>query len=135
LRHGHHKTDQCSSIRLRRQHAGSGGTRKLPVIETYQDYDPEALSWPELDEAALARLRGVPFWQGVYHTERRAGAIVDAFTPQVSDPVVREAIALQGLEETRHANLIRVLIRRRFSACDFIAQDHLGMRLADTVFG
>jgi hypothetical protein len=81
-------------------------------IETYQDYDPETLPWPELDEAALARLRGVPFWQEVYHTERRAGAIVDAFTPQVSDPVVREAIALQGFEETRHAKLIRVLIDR-----------------------
>jgi hypothetical protein len=65
-----------------------------------------------MDEAALARLRGVPFWQEVYHTERRAGAIVDAFTPQVSDPVVREAIALQGFEETRHAKLIRVLIDR-----------------------
>ena len=81
-------------------------------IETYQDYDPETLPWPELDDAALARLRGVPFWQEVYHTERRAGAIVDAFTPQVSDPIVREVIALQGLEETRHAKLIRVLIDR-----------------------
>lgn len=48
----------------------------------------------------------------MYHTERRAGAIVDAFTPQVSDAVVREAIALQGLEETRHAKIIRVLIDR-----------------------
>jgi hypothetical protein len=81
-------------------------------IDTYQDYDPETLPWPELDEAALARLRGVPFWQEVYHTERRAGAIVNAFLPQVTDPVVREAVALQGLEETRHANLIRVMIER-----------------------
>jgi hypothetical protein len=28
----HDKTDQCSSIRRRRQHVGSGDTRKLPVI-------------------------------------------------------------------------------------------------------
>jgi hypothetical protein len=81
-------------------------------IETYQQYDPETLPWPDLDDTALARLRGVPFWQEVYHTERRAGAIVNSFTPQITDPVVREAVALQGLEEERHAKLIRVMIDR-----------------------
>jgi hypothetical protein len=81
-------------------------------METYQEFDPETLPWPDLDEAALARLRGVPFWQEVYHTERRAGAIVDAFTPMVADPVVREAVALQGREEARHARLIRTMIDR-----------------------
>jgi len=81
-------------------------------MESYQQYDPETLPWPELDDAALARLRGVPFWQEVYHTEQRAGAIVNAFLPHVVDPVVREAVALQGVEETRHARLIRVMIDR-----------------------
>jgi hypothetical protein len=81
-------------------------------MASYQDYDPATLPWPELGEAALARLRGVPFWQEVYHTERRAGAIVNAFLPQVSDPVVGEAVALQGREELRHARLIQVMIER-----------------------
>ena len=81
-------------------------------IDTHQRFDPETLPWPELTDIELVRLRGVPFWQEVYHTERRAGAIVDAFTPQVDDPVVREAVALQGLEERRHADLIRVMIER-----------------------
>jgi hypothetical protein len=81
-------------------------------MDTYQDYNPETLPWPELSDADLERLRGVPFWQEVYHTERRAGAIVDAFTPHVTDLVVREAIALQGFEERRHADLIRVMIER-----------------------
>jgi hypothetical protein len=39
----------------------------------------------------------------VFYTERRAGAIVAAFTHKA-------ALALQGEEETRHANLIRVMI-------------------------
>ena len=60
----------------------------------------------------LGRLRSVPFWQEVYHTERRAGAIVTAFTPMVMDPLVREAVALQGVEEARHATLLRVMIER-----------------------
>ena len=81
-------------------------------IETHELYDPATLPWPELDEAQLGRLRSVPFWQEVYHTERRAGAIVAAFTPTVLDPMVRAAVALEGEEETRHANLIRVMIDR-----------------------
>ncbi len=95
--------------------AGSEAHKELfcrQFIATHQVFDPETLPWPDLDEASLARLRGVPFWQEVYHTERRAGAIVDAFTPQVIDPLVREAVALQGVEESRHARLIRVMIDR-----------------------
>jgi len=79
-------------------------------METYQEYDPDTLPWPDLDEASLQRLRSVPFWQEVWYTERRAGAIVDAFTKTIKDPVVKEAVALQGLEEARHAKLIRVMI-------------------------
>jgi hypothetical protein len=81
-------------------------------LETHELYDPETLPWPDLDDAQLTRLRSVPFWQEVYHTERRAGAIVAAFTPMVQDPLVREAVALQGVEEARHAQLIRVMIDR-----------------------
>ncbi|GAA4491130.1 hypothetical protein [Gluconacetobacter tumulicola] len=81
-------------------------------VATHQVFDPETLPWPELTDTELARLRTIPFWQEVYHTERRAGAIVDAFTPRIADPLVREAVALQGLEEARHAKLIRTMIDR-----------------------
>lgn len=81
-------------------------------LQTYQDYAPEALPWPELDPAAHQRLRSVPFWSQVLHTEKRAGAIVKAFTETVEDPVLREAVALQGFEEARHADLLRVMIQR-----------------------
>jgi hypothetical protein len=81
-------------------------------IETHEQWDPETLPWPELTEAEHERLRAVPFWQEVFHTERRAGAIVAAFTPTLDDALVREAAAVQGVEETRHAALIRVMIER-----------------------
>ena len=80
--------------------------------QTYSEYDPTTLPWPVLDDEALHRLRSVPFWEEVFYTERRAGAIVAAFTETVADPVLREALALQGLEETRHARLIRVMIEK-----------------------
>jgi len=81
-------------------------------ISTYTDYDPATLPWPELDEAGLQRLRSVPFWQEVLHTERRAGAIVQAFAQTIDDPLVRKAVDLQGFEEARHAALILEMIRR-----------------------
>src|SRR6185437_8940907 len=81
-------------------------------MQTYTDYDPTTLPWPTLDEEALQRLRSVPFWEEVFYTERRAGAIVAAFTAIVDDPVLKEALALQGEEETRHARLIRVMVEK-----------------------
>jgi hypothetical protein len=81
-------------------------------MRTYTEYDPQALPWPELADAELARLRGVPFWQEVFYTERRAAAIVAAFAETVEDPVLKEAILLQGREERRHGDLIRVMIHR-----------------------
>src|SRR5579862_9793274 len=95
--------------------AGSEAHKELfcrQFTETHAVFDPETLPWPELDEAALARLRSVPFWQEVLHTESRAGAIVQTFARTIDDPILREAIDLQGFEESRHAELIRTMIRR-----------------------
>jgi hypothetical protein len=76
-------------------------------MQTYTEFDPDTLPWPELDADSLQRLKSVPFWEEVFYTERRAGAIVKAFVE-----TIKEAVALQGLEETRHAKLIRVMIEK-----------------------
>jgi hypothetical protein len=81
-------------------------------IASHDPYDPEALPWPELDDEALERLRAIPFWPEVLHTERRAGAIVEAYGATIGDPLVRSAVMLQGFEEARHARLLRLMIRR-----------------------
>jgi hypothetical protein len=94
---------------------GSNAHRDLfcnHFIATFTPYEPEELPWPELDGKGLERLRTVPFWQQVLHTERRAGAIVGAFAPTVVDSLVKDAVELQGYEETRHAELLREMIRR-----------------------
>jgi len=94
---------------------GSDAHRELfcrQFIDSYTDYDPHTLPWPELSAVELERLRGVPFWQEVLHTERRAGAIVQAFAKTIDDPLIREAVDLQGREEARHADLLREMIRR-----------------------
>jgi hypothetical protein len=81
-------------------------------IASHDRYNPETLAWPDLDEAALSRLRAIPFWPEVLYTERRAGVIVNAYATTITDPMVREAVTLQGFEEARHADLLRLMIRR-----------------------
>jgi hypothetical protein len=80
-------------------------------ITSYQSYEPEQLPWPDLDDAALERLRAVPFWEEVLHTERAAGAKVQAYAATITDPLIREAVDLQGLEEARHARMIQFMIQ------------------------
>ncbi len=81
-------------------------------IASHCRFDPATLTWPDLDELSLGRLRAIPFWEEVLYTERRAGAIVDAYARGIADPLVRQAVALQGFEEARHAELLREMIRR-----------------------
>lgn len=96
-------------------HIGSHAHKRLfcrQFIDTYTEFEPADLAWPELKAAELERLRGVPFWREVRHTEQRAAAIVAAFSACVTDPLIREAMVLQGLEEARHARLLAVMIER-----------------------
>lgn len=81
-------------------------------MESHLEYEPEQLPWPQIDGVVLERLRGIPFWEKALDTEQKAGVLVTAFAEKISDPVLQEAIALQGREENRHARLIATLIKR-----------------------
>ena len=81
-------------------------------IDTHDPFEPERLPWPDLDAEGVAKLRGLPFWDEAIRTERRTGAKVTAYAAQESPPLLREAVALQGYEETRHAALLDTLVRR-----------------------
>ena len=45
------------------------------LIASHCRFAPADLSWPELDEVALRRLRAIPFWEEVLYTEKRAGPL------------------------------------------------------------
>jgi len=81
-------------------------------LESHQVYEPENLPWPEINASELEALRSVPFWKQALKVEQKAGIMVSAFAATIEDPLVREAIDLQGKEEARHARLIRHLIER-----------------------
>jgi len=81
-------------------------------IDTHDPFEPEKLPWPELDAESVAKLRALPFWDEAIRTERRTGAKVTAYAAQETPALLRDAVALQGYEETRHAALLDTLMRR-----------------------
>ncbi len=81
-------------------------------VETHQAYRPEEIAWPELDEESLQRLRSLPVWDEAVHTEAATALKVQTLGETEPDPVLKEAIALQGYEEGRHAKVIKLLTER-----------------------
>jgi hypothetical protein len=81
-------------------------------LEGHRVYEPKDLEWPDLGPEPLALLRGIPFWDFALQAESDAGPMVHAAARLQDDPLVREALALQGEEEARHARIIRHMIER-----------------------
>lgn len=80
-------------------------------IDSHDPFDPERMPWPELDEASLQRLRAMPFWDEAISTETDVAVKIEALAPLQTDPLLRQAIELQGFEEARHARLLREMLR------------------------
>jgi hypothetical protein len=78
-------------------------------LDSHQAFDPAAVCWPTLDEASLTRLRSLPFWTEAVTTEHLTAHTITAWAARETDPLLREAIALQGYEEQRHAALLQGL--------------------------
>lgn len=81
-------------------------------VDTHVVFEPEALPWPELDQVHLERLRSFPFWAHARAIEQHAGRMVGAFARTIDDPLIRRAVALQGIEEDRHGRLMSHVMRR-----------------------
>ncbi len=54
----------------------------------------------------------IPFWEVALRAERNAGVMVSRFADSLEDPLVREAMAVQGVEEMRHGRLLAVMLER-----------------------
>ena len=81
-------------------------------VETHLAFEPATLPWPSLDQESIDRLRAIPFWDVALQAERNAGQMVTGIAETFSDPLIREAIALQGFEETRHALILEEMLDR-----------------------
>ncbi len=81
-------------------------------LEGHRKYEPEDLPWPDLQGDDLALIQGIPFWDHALQAEADAGPMVKACAEVATDPLIREALALQGYEEERHGRIIQHMIDR-----------------------
>jgi hypothetical protein len=81
-------------------------------VATHVAFEPENLPWPELDPTSLARLRAIPIWTMALEAEVNAGKMLSGFAQTEPDPLVRQALGLQGYEEDRHGRLLSYMIAR-----------------------
>jgi hypothetical protein len=78
-------------------------------VSTHRPFLPEQIVWPILSSEDLVRLKGLPVWSEAARTEAETAVKVQALGAIESDPILSEAIALQGYEEGRHAAILRSL--------------------------
>lgn len=81
-------------------------------VESHRAYDPRQWPWPQLDEVSLTRLRAIPIWTLALEVELGAGEMLTGFAKTEHDPLVRQALELQGYEEDRHGRILQCLIDR-----------------------
>jgi hypothetical protein len=94
---------------------GSGAHKKLfcrTFVQTHRPFKPREIAWPDLSAEDVRRLRGLPVWSEAARTEAETAVKVQALGRVERDPVLAEALALQGYEEARHAEVIRLLTER-----------------------
>ncbi|HEY1654505.1 MAG TPA: hypothetical protein VGF86_05275 [Candidatus Tumulicola sp.] len=81
-------------------------------VDSHNTYEPHEMPWPVLDEVSLARLRAIPVWTMALEVEINAGSMLAGYAKTESDPLVRQALELQGYEESRHGRILGVMISR-----------------------
>ena len=80
-------------------------------IDTHDPFKPAEIRWPDLDAETLARLKAMPVWNEATRTEAATAVKVQSLGDIEKDPLLAQAISLQGYEEGRHAEVLQLLAR------------------------
>ncbi|WP_458093792.1 ferritin-like domain-containing protein [Roseomonas sp. WA12] len=80
------------------------------LLETHNPYKPRVLDWPKLDADAHARLTSLPIWDIAVQTEGRASLRVLDYAATITDPLMNEAMVMDGNEEARHKKVLSNLV-------------------------
>jgi hypothetical protein len=80
------------------------------LLTTHNPYKPAVIDWPALPPAALRRVTSLPVWDIAVQTEGRASIRVATYAASVADPLLREAITMNGEEEARHKVVLSKLV-------------------------
>jgi hypothetical protein len=80
------------------------------LLDTHNPYRPAVIEWPELERDARDRLVGLPIWDIAVQTEGKAKARVLGYAGRLADPLLREAVELDGFEEGRHKEVLSKMV-------------------------
>ena len=81
------------------------------LLDTHNPYKPSIIDWPELDLEARNRLVSLPIWDIAVQTEGKARLRVLSYGKEVADPLLKQAIELDGFEEGRHKEVLSNLVQ------------------------
>src|SRR5271169_1541910 len=80
------------------------------LLDTHNPYRPSIVDWPALDPEARDRLVGLPIWDIAMQTEGNASLRVLSYAETIADPLLREAVEIDGFEEIRHKQVLSNLV-------------------------
>ena len=80
------------------------------LLDTHDPYRPAVIPWPELEEEAFKRLTSLPIWNIAVQIEGRASIAVKTYGEAVSDPLLKEAVLMDGGEEARHKEVLSKMV-------------------------
>jgi hypothetical protein len=78
--------------------------------ETFNPYRPSLLDWPPLEAEALQRIVSLPIWDIAVQTEGKARLRMAAYARTLADPDMRNALALNAWEESRHKEVLSRMV-------------------------
>jgi hypothetical protein len=102
------EADECGPIVLGSEEHKRAFCRML--LDTHNPYRPSIVDWPALEPEARDRLVKLPIWDIAMQTEGNASLRVLSYANIVADPLLREAIEIDGFEETRHKQVLTNLV-------------------------
>jgi len=80
------------------------------LLDTHNPYKPAVIDWPKLDDDARQRLISLPIWDIAVQTEGKAKIRAQTYADMIADPLLRQAITLDGFEEGRHKEVLAKLV-------------------------
>lgn len=81
------------------------------LIDTHNPYRPSVVDWPTLAPEARSRLVSLPIWDIAMQTEGNASLRVLSYAGTIDDALLREAVEIDGFEETRHKQVLSNLVQ------------------------
>jgi hypothetical protein len=81
------------------------------LLDTHNPYRPSVVDWPTLEPEARDRLVKLPIWDIAMQTEGNASLRVLSYAETIADPLLREAVEIDGFEETRHKQVLSNLVQ------------------------